>query len=162
PQGTTSDGVHVNALPNNQGVAILHGASGNTVGGATAATRNLISGNHTAGVYISDAGTNRNVVHGNFIGTDVDDTHPLGNTGTGVVIRNGAKANRVGSAGDTVGDASERNVISNNGGDGVAIYGSGTDENVVAGNAIGSDQRGLVTYEGNKGRGVAIYDGAKK
>jgi hypothetical protein len=162
PPGTTSDGVHVTALPNDLGVGIFNGASANLVGGTTAATRNIISGNHGTGVLITGHGTDRNVVHGNFIGTDVDDTHPLGNGGTGVVIQAGAQANRVGSAGTVVGDTSERNVISNNGGDGVAIHGAGTDANIVAGNALGSDWRGLVTYEGNHGRGVAIYDGAKK
>src|SRR5207247_528937 len=95
----------------------------------------------------------------------------------GVVIRNGAQMNRIGSDGGALGDTSERNIISNNGQDstavpgsgsvplygtdGVAIFDAGTNENVVAGNFIGADKTGFLK-ESNSGRGVAIYNGAQK
>ncbi len=49
---------------------------GNTIGGAVAGARNVISGNGVNsmigadGVYISDAATMGNNVQGNYIGTD--------------------------------------------------------------------------------------------
>jgi hypothetical protein len=183
PPGTTSssptaDGLH-GPLPNDIGVGIFSGASGNFIGGASEATRNIISGNQTAGVLIAGSATTLNVVHGNYIGTDADGIHELGNAGSGVVIRDGAHDNRIGSDGSKVGDTSERNIISNNGvyspgstsasdpsgkplygKDGVAILDSGTDENLVAGNFVGLDKFG-VYKEGNAGRGVAIYNGAQ-
>src|SRR5262249_39007980 len=67
----------------------LIGASNNTIGGTTAADRNIISGNVLHGVYIKNAvpadlffGTapaNNNTVAGNYIGTDAMGTRPLGN-----------------------------------------------------------------------------------
>ena len=58
-------------MPNtNNGVDIVYGAQNNTVGGTTAAARNVISGNLHEGVLIGFAGTANNVVEGNFIGTD--------------------------------------------------------------------------------------------
>src|SRR5262249_7878914 len=56
------------------GVFLSLSASNNTVGGTTAAARNVLSGNASAGVAIADAGTTGNVVAGNFIGTDVSGT----------------------------------------------------------------------------------------
>jgi titin len=44
-------------------------ASRNTVGGATAAARNVISGNDHYGVQIAGTSTNQNVIVGNYIGT---------------------------------------------------------------------------------------------
>ena len=44
------------------------GATNNTVGGTTAAARNVICGNLPGGVTFSDAGTSGNVVEGNYIG----------------------------------------------------------------------------------------------
>ena len=51
-----------------------------TLGGTTAAVRNLISGNNGIGVKIRGI----DVVQGNFIGTDVTGTLPLGNASYGV------------------------------------------------------------------------------
>src|SRR5262249_18820821 len=67
------------ALPNHlRGVGISYGASGNTVGGTTAAARNLISGNVQNGVLL-DARTDSNVVQSNYIGTDVTGTQAVPN-----------------------------------------------------------------------------------
>jgi CSLREA domain-containing protein len=68
------------------GVRIEGSASSNTVGGTGAAARNVISGNSGDGVLI-DFETMGNKVMGNYIGTDVTGTQPLGNTGNGVVVR---------------------------------------------------------------------------
>ena len=59
------------------GVVIDTSASGNTIGGTTAAARNIISANADAGVEIH--GANDNLVEGDYIGTDVTGTVALGN-----------------------------------------------------------------------------------
>ena len=90
------------------GVLLNNGASGNRIGGATAADRNVISGNNYAGVAITGLGTDNNLIQGNLIGTAVDGIGALGNSAFGVVIWNGADGNQVGGA-----VAGEGNVIAN-------------------------------------------------
>ena len=51
------------------GVGISGGACNNTIGGTAVGSGNLISGNFSNGVYISDTTTNSNVVEGDLIGT---------------------------------------------------------------------------------------------
>ena len=80
------------------------------------------------------AGTINNVVAGNYIGTDVTGMADLGNRYDGVVVWQGAQGNRVGTNGDGVGDAEERNIISGNNRHGVDILSAGTTNNVVTGN----------------------------
>ncbi len=116
----------------NSGVLINH-ASHNTVGGPTSAERNVISGNGDNGVYIHDGEDNR--VLGNFIGTDAAGQIDLGNDSAGVLIL-GASGNFVGG---TV--AGEGNLLSGNN-TGVYILGSGTTDNRVQGNRIGTDASG--------------------
>ena len=125
-----------------EGVEIDSGATDNTIGGLTAmpgtGAGNLISGNTGDGVEIDGSGMIGNVVAGNLIGTDVTGTVALANGGDGVLI-SGAPSNTIGGA-----TASSRNVISGNTGDGVEIDGTGTTDNVVAGNLIGTDVTGTV------------------
>jgi hypothetical protein len=137
------------ALGNDTGVLIRFGAPGNTVGGLTGGSANLISGNRRIGVDLS-YGTLDNVVVGNLIGTDPTGTLPLGNAFKGVWIESGT--------GNTVGGtaAGAANVISGNSGDGLAITGTGTSGNVVIGNLIGTDKRGTARL-GNLGQGVDLY-----
>ena len=59
------------------------------------------------------------------------------NTSAGVWVRGGVQHNLVGTDGDGVADAAERNVISGNEQAGVLISGAGTDQSTVAGNFIG-------------------------
>ena len=58
--------------------------NGVTIGGTTAAARNIISGNGSNGIETGDASTT--LIQGNFIGTDVSGTNNLGNTGIGVSL----------------------------------------------------------------------------
>ena len=109
------------------GVDIALGAQSNTIGGSTAGERNIISGNVQSGVRIADPGTDKNIVSGNYLGTDVTGTLALGNTVIAVFISQGAQFNTVG--GDTPG---KRNIISGND-HGVFIRDSDTDHNVVSG-----------------------------
>jgi len=51
-------------------------------------------GNDKIGVYVALAGTDENIVAGNFIGTDVTGTVDLGNGEYGVAITSAASRNR--------------------------------------------------------------------
>ncbi len=99
----------------------LNSAVANTIGGTTAAARNVISGN-TLGVLVE--GGSANIFEGNYVGTDT--------TGS-VAIGNGAAGSDIaidGSAGNTVGGTSpaSRNVISGEAaGNGVYIFELGGD-----------------------------------
>ena len=135
------------------GVQISRGASGNTVGGTTPATRNLISGNNSYGVEITSAGTTGNLVQGSYIGTSADGTAALGNARDGVRVELGASGNLIG--GTTPGAG---NLISGNNYDGVRIADAGTTGNLVQGNYIGTDVSGTAAL-GNKDSGVVIVTG---
>jgi titin len=134
------------------GVEIFAGAANNTVGGTTAAARNVISGNTTNGILISGAGTTGNSVQGNFIGLNAAGTAALGNGQKGVRIRDGAANNAVGGA-----VAGARNVIAGNS-TGVGIE-TGANANVLVGNFIGTNAAGNADL-GNNGSGVEIGSGA--
>jgi hypothetical protein len=76
------------AVPNQQAGVALHDATDNLIGGTTAEARNIISGNRDDGVHLSGFGVTRNVVQGNYIGTDASGTRALGNVDQGVQIIN--------------------------------------------------------------------------
>ncbi len=133
----------------NAGVLIDGGATANTIGSST--VPNVLSGNSGNGVEIKDAGTSDNVILNCFIGTDVNGTSRLANGRDGVLIDGGATANTVG---DTVG-----NVLSANIGQGVEIKGTGTSNNVVFDNYIGTQKNGIGAL-GNSHNGVLIDGGA--
>ncbi|MFB2921008.1 S8 family serine peptidase [Aerosakkonema funiforme] len=93
--GTDASGS--NAVGNYNGVAISEGY-GNIIGGTSNGTRNIISGNQSSGVVI-DGGifggstpgewrgkAKKNIVQGNYIGTDITGMNNLGNWGYGVQI----------------------------------------------------------------------------
>ncbi len=104
------------------GVRIEQGASNNMLGGLTAASRNLISGNNQAGVLITGVGTNLNSVLNNWIGMDTTGTKPAGNGSDGVRIEGGASRN-------TIGSATAGNLIGANQRDGVRIEGTTSIDN---------------------------------
>jgi hypothetical protein len=147
------------------GITVANGAQGNFIGtdgdGFGDDTEgNAISANGAAGVSLSGAGTNLNVIAGNEIGTDFAGTSAFGNGTDGVVIAGGAQFNRVGSNGDNVSDLQERNIISGNNGSGVRIMQAGTSGNLVTGNWIGLDAS-LEVELGNGADGVTIQQGAQ-
>jgi uncharacterized repeat protein (TIGR01451 family) len=146
------------ARPNGvDGVSIIGPVSNNTVGGTTAGTRNVISGNLREGVAIfgaSGPGPSGTLVEGNYIGTDANGTAALGNGGSGVAISAAATNNTVGGT-----TAAARNIISGNLLEGVAVFGAGTTGNVVEGNFVGTDVNGTAAL-GNAMSGVAISAGA--
>ena len=142
--GTNTSGTA--ALGNlEQGVFIS--SPNNVIGGATAAERNVISGNTAQGVIILGAAATGNVVSGNFIGSNVSGTARIPNGFAGVAVTNGASNNTIG--GTTAGAG---NLISGNTGPGVSINTAGTTGNTVAGNFIGTNAAGSAAlFNGNSG-----------
>jgi titin len=143
------------------GVHLLGAASGNVIGGSTAAARNIISGNDANGVLIEGPRATGNLVAGNYIGTGASGTEFIGNgvidtpteaDGAGVRIAAGASGNVIG--GTTPG---ARNVISANTEYGVNI--DGASGNRVVGNYIGTDASGTADL-GNFEVGVRIVNGS--
>jgi hypothetical protein len=92
------------------GIEINSGSQSNLVGGLTPGAANVLSGNHTQGIFINGLNTDANIVEGNFIGTDPLGISAIGNQFAGVEINGGAQSNVIG--GITTG---ARNVISGNG-----------------------------------------------
>ena len=130
------------------GVGLFSGASNNTIGGG-----NLISGNTAQGIYLTNAGTNGNVITGNFIGLNAAGTAAVTNGFSGIEIGGGAQNNVVG--GTTV---AARNVISGNTIQGVFLNGTGTNGNRLWGNYIGTNATGNAALA-NAGDGVEIWNG---
>ena len=162
PDGSTAD------LGNGQsGVAIYGGAYSNTIGvtASGSGAGNVISGNGSNGVYISDSGTYGNLVAGDDIGTNAAGTGDVLNSdgvvtqNYGVLIQNGASYNTIGSIPTQSGIPSD--VISGNAVDGVHIINS-ANNNTVEGDYIGVvvDPAGGTADLGNGQSGVAIYGGA--
>jgi CSLREA domain-containing protein len=118
--GTNAAGT--SAIGNSAGVVVV--GNGATVGGTTAAARNVISGNGTGVVIFGD----NTSVRGNYIGVAADGSTPLPNTGDGVAIRPGvtslgtvvtdAQDNSIGGT-----SAGQANVIAHNGGNGIYVFG---------------------------------------
>lgn len=131
------------------GIRISDGAHDNTIG-----ARNVISGND-GGISIEDS-TN-NVVAGNIIGLAPDGATPLGNLKGGVFLLAGATNNRVGGTA-----ASDRNIISGNGGQGVYIADPGSDNNRIQGNYIGVEASGVSIGQGNSRFGILIAVSARE
>jgi hypothetical protein len=144
--GTDSSGTQP---AGNNGDGITLGTTSNdTIGGTTAQTRNIISSNGAKGIHFI-FGTNAGiVVEGNYIGTGVTGTEKLGNNANGIDLFANASGNTIGG---TVAGAG--NVIANNNGHGVEIFGGGSPNNTIVGNFIGTDPTGTVAM-GNSGWGV--------
>ena len=125
--GTDPTGTGGPPNPNGVGILVNVGSDGVTIGGALAGQANVIA-NELNGVWDFADGT---TIQGNFIGTDVTGTHPLGNT-VGIQ-EHGSHALIGGSSGGV------RNIISGNTVSGIRISvaaGPGSD-NVIQGNSIG-------------------------
>ncbi len=152
-------------LDGRDGIRLVGGVQSNVIGTngdgvADAAEGNLISGNADEGIEIT-GGSSLNVVAGNVIGLNGSGTQALGNGGVGIKMELGSANNRVGTNGDGVSDVLERNVISANGQNGgVLIEDVGSDNNIVAGNLIGTNAAGTAAI-GNLNYGVRIQNGAK-
>jgi hypothetical protein len=136
------------ALPNSaSGITIDRGAH-NTIGGNTAAQRNLISANGEFGIVIVNPQAVDNVITGNYIGVDQTGKHAFGNTYAGIGFFDGPSYNRIGGS-----SAAERNIISGNLDQGLNIGGYG---NIITNNYIGTDVTGLIALPNEQGMSLHV------
>jgi len=141
------------------GVVFLTG-SNNIIGGTTAGARNIISGNAGPGIGLGGfSATVGNLVQGNFIGTNVAGTAALGTQGSGIIVGGilQRSSELIIATRNTIGGTTvaARNIISGNMGAGVELINTGTIENNVQGNHIGSDVSGT-TIVRNLNSGVFV------
>ena len=135
------------------GGIFFHYTSNNTIGGATPAERNVISGNSGNGVVIEYSDNNN--VWGNYIGTNVNGDAVIPNISGGIQIYgsdylgNTSLRNMIGGK-----IPGQGNVISGNSSYGIGIYYAPSNE--VKGNYIGTDSTGTYSL-GNQGPGVQIF-----
>ncbi|MBP7828394.1 MAG: right-handed parallel beta-helix repeat-containing protein [Kiritimatiellae bacterium] len=134
------------AISNVVGI-VIEGAR-HTIGGLVAAERNLISGN-TWGMRLIGGRAHDNVVRGNWIGLGATGA-VVSNSLQGVQIMQGASTNLIGGAG-----AAHRNVISGNGGGGVALTEAESRANRIQGNYIGLGPDGI-SLLGNGDNGIRV------
>ncbi len=157
--GTNSTGN--GAIPNVQNGVLVENASGNTIGGISAAAAsgpivpripsNVISANRAYGVQFLGV-SQGNTVEGDFIGVNSQGTGTLGNSLAGVFVNNLGTSSSNETIGGTTPGAG--NIISGStAGYGVEILGpalTGTSgSNVVEGNEVGIDINGKPIANGN-------------
>ncbi|GAC1471701.1 MAG: hypothetical protein NVSMB9_18150 [Isosphaeraceae bacterium] len=115
----------------------------------------------SAGLQSNGPDAHHNVIAGNFFGTDVSGTLAQGN-GFGVVLITGAHDDTIGARNSS--DFAGRNLVSGQFRAGIGIgYDGGTDNNVVAGNLIGTDRTGASSLGGGfslAGSGFGVIIGA--
>ncbi len=149
------------ALRNNSNGISMSSSSGNFIGGTSAGARNLISGNTRAGISLSNTGTfnpagsNSNIIRGNYIGTKADGNSALGNGNAGVTINGGSLGNIIGgddaADGATDGVVRARNILSGNNNEGISLANSSGQANntIIQGNYIGLNATGTAAIPNN-------------
>ncbi|MCC6511446.1 MAG: hypothetical protein IT423_20270 [Pirellulaceae bacterium] len=140
--GTSKSGTE--AIRNGTGVLLLAGANGVVIGGDTS-KRNLISGNTGSGVYIA-LNSNNHTISGNYIGTNVSGTAPLGNGIAGITVL--SSGNQIGGASSRLANRIAGNPV------GIAISGSAATLNTIRFNTIGT------TTVPNTGSGIQFTSNA--
>ena len=106
-----------------------------------------------AGIRLETGGTNW--ILGNHIGLDPAGTTRAANA-KGIWIEGGSSANRIGTDADGVADAAERNVISGNVQENIAIFGTNSVGNRIMGNFIGLNAAGTAAIGTNSQSVAAI------
>ena len=113
--GTTSTGADNNPLGNKgDGVIVVSGASGDTVGGTAAGAGNVISGNSGYGLQGDGSTTIGNAVLNNYIGTQAGGSGTLLNGSGALEITNGASVQAAGSLTGAVLDNGTLDLAGNN------------------------------------------------
>ena len=148
--GTTADdnvieGNDIGIGANGQAVAvanavagiILSNADNNTIGGATSAAANFISGNSLDGILLINQAES-NVIESNLIGTDPTGTVALANSADGIFLLAVTTLPSGQTIGGTIKDNKvSGNTISGNDGNGIELFGTGASGNTFSGNLIG-------------------------
>jgi hypothetical protein len=110
------------------GIFLAGWCSRNVVGGMQPGERNIVSGNLSNGIAMSDH-AHDNLILGNYAGTDISGSLDLGNRGHGVSMEVGAYHNRA------EGNLSSGNVRA-------GLLADGGDYNIFVGNRVGTDASG--------------------
>ena len=155
PTGTSSFSDPLNGV-------VVQNANNNTIGGAAASARNLVSGNGSGfnnqpfrpGIFVAQ-GSSKNTIQNNYLGTNASGTGALGNGG-GVQLLSDPSDPTV-----MTGNVIKGNLISGNKVGGLYLTGAQITGTIVQGNFIGSDASGT-SARGvpNGGDGVQITGGA--
>lgn len=150
------------AVPNQlSGIRVIQ-AGRCVIGGSTAGTGNVLSGNIQYGLEVVGPGAGGAIVVGNLVGTDATGTSAIPNIRTGMLVYNTADV-RVGGP-----TPPEANVISGNARAGITVDGAYSElpeypysgqghshDNRIEGNLIGVDRTGEQPL-GNELRGVLV------
>jgi hypothetical protein len=148
--GNTVQGNYVGT--NSAGTADFgNGASGigvatpnNTIGGTTAAERNIVSGNNGTGIAVTGSGASGNTIEGNYIGTNASGSAAVGNGADGILLTNAPNNTIGGTTGVTPNGSCTGacNLSSGNGANGIGIWQSSASGNTVKGNYAGVNVAG--------------------
>jgi len=148
--GTNQSGTDtVGGLHNNYGIKINSFSKLNVIGDTLPENKNIISGNTSAGIYMSSADSNK--IYGNIIGLDSSGTVNLGGSQHGIYM--------VSSISNLIGDTipGAGNILSGNGNSKTQLYlFSGSDSNKIFGNKIGTDISGTSVITGTTPGGIWI------
>ena len=149
--GTDSTGS--TAVGNTVGVTLESASTGNSIGGTLLVDQDVISGNSSQGVLLTDGGTSNNLVAANYIGLAASGVTVVPNGKDGITLTLGASNNTIGGVG-----GSTPNIISGNGQVGLELSMAGTAGNLVENNAIGVLVTGISAAP--NGTGLYIHAGA--
>lgn len=123
------------SLANQLGIGVSSLSTGTMI------ENNVISGNNTFGLILTD-NTDSNTVTGNLIGLGIDGITDLGNRASGIALTNGAKNNIIGSV-------SNGNTIAYNDSAGIVIVDNTTLNNKITANSIfNNDFLGIDIFPG--------------
>uniref|UniRef100_UPI0018E525C7 beta strand repeat-containing protein n=1 Tax=Pleomorphovibrio marinus TaxID=2164132 RepID=UPI0018E525C7 len=175
--GTNADGT--GAIPNLRGIVFIN-SQNNIVGGSGNNSRNIISGNSSDGILMTE-GVN-NDIKNNYVGLSIDG-NLLANGSNGIWISSGSGSNTIGglsieeknvisgntSSGILIDESSNNGVTGNfigtnilgtaaipNGGSGISVSGQSATGNIIGGDTEG--ERNVIS--GNTGNGISITSGA--
>ena len=140
------------AIPNGRMGIFVDGASGDTIGLATAGGGNVISGNVSYGIQVGGITPSNNLIQNNLIGTDSTGTGSISNGNDGIYL-NTTTGNVIGGTTPAARNIISGNTRAPNTSDGVWI--SGGSSNTIVGNYIGIDSTGSAIL-GNENDGINI------
>ena len=147
--GTTQPGYAGTPIIELDGSLAGPGANGLHITAGNTKVRRIVINRFTgSGIVIETNGGN--LIVGSYIGTDVTGMAALPNAGNGISIAE-APENVIGGP-----KSGGRNIISGNGGHGIALF--GTADNVVVGNFIGTSENGTGAL-GNGANGIDAFLG---
>jgi len=134
------------------GIYVYGGAAANTIGGLSASTRNVVSANGDAGIFVDGIGSDGNLIRGNYVGTDPTGTKGIGNQ-YGIIVADGAAKTVIGGSGSGAG-----NIVSASTGSGIIVQNGPSTGTQIVGNIVGLDVTGKIKL-GNLQWGIGLSQG---